>query len=190
MIGLINRLLFDYVESKWGAAMCERIKAETGVSHSEYRMDVYYEDSEWQAVYKKAIELSGMTQDELEWEFGYFSGNALTQQFSGFMTGAVTARDMISRQPRIHNTLAMAFHDPAARAKINEKFHLEEFENHTVMHYASPNQLCTFYRSLAQWVAEHYQEDIVIQEHQCMKHGADECEIRIDYRGKKDAAQV
>lgn len=190
MIGLINRLLFDYVESKWGAGMCEQIRTETGVKHAEFRMDVYYPDTEWQAVYTKAIELSKMSQDEMEWEFGIFSGNALTSQFSGFMAGATSAREMITRQPRIHNTLAMAFHDSAERAKINEKFHLEEFPDHTVMHYSSANKLCVFYRSLAQWVADHYGENIEITETKCMKRGDEECEIHIRYLGKKEAASA
>lgn len=190
MIGLINRLLFDFVESKWGTEMCDQIRAETGVNHPEFRMDVYYPDSEWQAIYSKAIELSKMSQDELEWEFGIFSGEALTNQFAGFMAGVTTAREMITRQPRVHNTLAMAFHDAEARAKINEKFHLVESDDSTIMHYSSPNKLCVFYKSLAQWVADHFNENIEITETTCMKHGNHECEIHVRYLGKKAAAQV
>jgi hypothetical protein len=187
LIGVIPNILVDMVQQNWGREMVERIHAEAGIDHTDYHLDVYYPEEEWERLYAKTIELVDMDRDEFEWAFGRYSGEYLKRQFGGFMKGANHARDMITRQPRIHNTLAMSFRDTGTRDAINQKFRLEEFEDHTVMHYNSPNHLCTYYRALADWVAEQYETPIEIEEPLCMKRGDHECEIHVRYLAPQGA---
>lgn len=190
MIGIINKLLFDFVEQNWGTEMRARLHTESQVSQTDFRMDVYYTDLEWQQQLATAIHLTGMDKEALVWAFGRYSGEVLTRQFSGFITGVTTAREVITRQPRIHNTLALSFADKTHQKTINEKFHLDELPDRTVVHYVSPNQLCAFYRSLAQWVADLFNEDIEIIEPKCMHRGDHECEIHVRYLGKKSTEAI
>jgi len=190
MIGVINRLMFDFVEQNWGSEMSARFRKESQSENVDFRMDVYYPDVEWQQQLDVAIRLTGLDKEALVWAFGRYSGEVLTRQFSGFITGATSARDVITRQPRIHNTLALSFTEEAHRKTINEKFRLEEFPDHTVVHYVSPNKLCAFYRSLAQWVADSFNETIEIIEPVCMHRGDHECEIHVRYLGKKTTGDI
>ncbi|MCU0466080.1 MAG: heme NO-binding domain-containing protein [Anaerolineae bacterium] len=185
MIGMIDRLLFEFVHDHWGSEAEAKMRAATATEGQDFRGDVYYPDTQWKTNLKAAMDITQLDEEALIWAFGHYSGVALTSMYSGFITGAMTARDIITRQPRIHNTLASSFNTEAERQKVNEKFRLEEFANHTVMHYQSSNQLCTFYRSLAQWVADHFNETIEVTEPNCLKRGDHECEIHIRYLGKK-----
>lgn len=103
-------------------------------------------------------------------------------RFSGFFRGAKGARDMIARQPVIHNNLASGLSEDARR-RVSDKFRLEDKGDTLVMHYSSPNQHCTLYIGLATWVAQHYGEALEIRHDRCMKKGADECEIVLRFPG-------
>lgn len=187
MIGIIHTLLFEYVQDHWGEHIHQQLCQRVGIQQPDFHMNIYYPDTQWKTSLGHAIALCGMSEDDFVWGFGRYSGEALVRMFSGFVHGASSVRDMITRQPRIHNTLASSF-STDERRQISDKFHLEEHPNHTVMHYISPNQLCTFYRSLATWSAEKFHEVIQISEPRCMKRGDAECEIHIRYLGKKDSA--
>lgn len=186
MIGLITSLLFEFVEQNWGKEVALQIRADSGVPADQaFHMHTYYDDEQWRTIWRNTVQAVNMETDALEWEFGWYSGEALTTQFSGFMAGITSARQMIVRQPKIHNSLSMSIADPAHRKSINEKFYLEETPDTTIMHYASPNRMCVYYKSLAHYVAEAFNEDIQLEEHACLKHGADECTLHIRYLGSR-----
>jgi hypothetical protein len=184
VIGVIPSLLLNFVDQNWGTEVVQQIKSDTGLpADFVFHMHIYYDDEQWRTLWNNTVKTVHMDSDTLEWEFGYYSGEALTTQFSGFMSGITSARQMIVRQPRIHNSLSMSIADPEHRKSVNEKFYLEEMPDTTIMHYASPNRMCVFYKSLAYYVAEAFNEDIEIEEHACMKHGAEECTMHIHYLG-------
>lgn len=184
MIGIINKLLFEFVGHRWGDEAEGKLRAATGTEAVEFRMDTYYPDTEWQAQLAAALTVTDTDEETFVWDFGYYCGVALLQGFSGFVRGVTTAREVISRQPRIHNTLSATFAGEE-RKKINEKFRLEELTDRSIMHYQSPNRLCTLYRSIAQWAADEFGDVIEIHEPRCQKRGDPECEIHIIYKGKK-----
>ncbi|MCU0475577.1 MAG: heme NO-binding domain-containing protein [Anaerolineae bacterium] len=184
MIGIINKLLFEFVGHQWGAETEGKLRAETGTQMVEFRMDTYYPDTEWQAQLAAALRVTGQAEEAFVWDFGHYCGVELLKGFSGFVRGVTTTREVITRQPRIHNTLSSTF-AREDRDRINEKFRLAELSDRTIMHYQSPNRLCTLYRSIAQWVADEFGDTIVIEEPRCQKRGDAECEIHIIYKGKK-----
>lgn len=182
MIGIINALLFDYIEAQHGIEKLKALKARLNMPDDySFRIDTYYADTEWQDIYQKTAAFVGVEREAMEWGFGYFSGKALVNQFPTFVSGCTCARDLIVRQPKIHNIIGNSVNDPGTRKIINQKFTLEERDDKVVMHYVSPNQLCTFYRSLATWAGEHFGETVTIQEPRCMKKGDSECEIHLQY---------
>lgn len=182
MIGVINSLLFDYVEDRHGAQKLTDLKAHLALpADYSFRLDTYYGDDDWQDVYAKTITFVGGEREALEWDFGYFCGFALAKQFPTFVKGCTCARDLIVRQPKIHNAIGNSITDPSKRQIINQKFTLEERDGKIVMHYVSPNHLCTFYRSLATWAGEQFGETLTIHEPRCLKNGDGECEIHLQY---------
>lgn len=186
MIGVINRLLFDFLDTRWGREVSDQVKARAGVPvDTQYHMDKYYEEADWQHLFKSAIDVTGTDAETFEWDFGQYCGAGLPGQFAGFMMGVDNTRDMLIRQPRIHNTISMSLGNPEHRARVNSKFTLEQHADRTIMHYASSNRMCTFYRSLATYMGHYFGDHIEVTEHQCMKNGNDACEIHVIYHGKK-----
>ncbi len=182
MIGVINSLLLDYVKQKYGESMLQELVAHPVVpGDHQFRIDTYYSDSDWEELYHKAVNMVGIDREEFEWDFGYFCGDALVNQFPGFVKGCTGARDMITRQPKIHNAISHSLADHDAQKIVNNKFMLEEQGDKIIMHYVSVNHMCTFYRSLATWVGEHFNEQLSINEPRCMKQGHHECEIHVQY---------
>ncbi|HXV99029.1 MAG TPA: heme NO-binding domain-containing protein [Anaerolineae bacterium] len=187
MVGVIPVLLFDFVEKNWGKSAVSEIKLQAGMSDDkEFRLDTYYPDEEWRRIFKATVAVLQMDSEELETVFARYCGEDLVIRFAGFLKGVNSARDVITRQPKIHNFIGSSVQDSEARQAISDKFRLEEKPDETIMHYVSPNQLCTFYRGLAQWVADYFGEKIQIKELHCLKQGAAECEIHVKYLGKKE----
>lgn len=184
MIGVINSLLFEFIEEKWGADQLKALNVELGLQPDfRFRQHRVYDDAEWGRIYEKTIAFLDQDRDQFEWEFGFFSGDKLITLHHNLVADCKSARDVILRQPRIHHGIADAVANPKEHQGITRKFRLEENGSTVIMHYRSPNQMCTFYRSLATFVAQHYGETVTIEEPCCMKHGADECEIHLDFSG-------
>jgi hypothetical protein len=184
MIGVINALLFEFVEEKWGADKLQSLNVELGFQPDfRFRQHRVYDDAEWASVYEKTIAFLEQDREQFEWEFGFFSGEKLITLHHALVADCKTARDVILRQPRIHHGIADAVANPKEHQGITRKFRLEENDSTVIMHYRSANHMCTFYRSLATFVAQYFGETVTINEPGCMKHGADECEIHLDFSG-------
>ncbi len=184
MIGVINALLFEFVEEKWGAEALQRLKVELGFEPDfHFRQHRVYDDAEWARVYEKTIAFLRQEREQFEWTFGFFSGEKLLTMHHALIADCKTARDVILRQPGIHHGIADAVVNPKEHQGIIRKFRLEEDGSTVIMNYRSPNRMCTFYRSLATFVAHYYGETVKITEVRCMKYGADECKIHLDFSG-------
>jgi hypothetical protein len=184
MIGVINSLLFEFVEEKWGADQLQLLNVELGFQPDfRFRQHRVYDDAEWGRIYEKTIAFLGQDRDQFEWEFGFFSGDKLITLHHNLVADCQSARDVILRQPRIHHGIADAVANPKEHQGIIRKFRLEENGSTVIMHYRSPNQMCTFYRSLATFVAQYHGETVTIDELRCMKRGDDECELHLDFSG-------
>lgn len=182
MIGVIPHLLFDFVEKNWGAEGLQELKARARMAADKtIRLDTYYPEEEWQRLFEAAVALTHLQPEYLEQAFGRYCVEDLVLRFPGFFEGAVCARDMIRRQPLIHNFIAASVQDPVSRRAVLDKFRLEETPDETIVHYVSPNRLCDFYRGLAQGAAERFGEVLTITETRCMKRGDEECELHVRY---------
>ncbi len=186
MVGVIHQLFFAFVEKNFGGAAVAEVKRRVGLTAGqEYRMDAAYSDEEWRRIVTAGIELSGLPADQAELAFARYCGEELSVRMSGFFKGCTSTRELLKRQPSIHNMMASSVREPAAKKQIMDKFRLEEVNGETVMHYASPNRHCGLYRGLAEWVSEYYRDRIEIQEPRCQKRGDPECEIHVKYLGAR-----
>jgi hypothetical protein len=182
MIGIINRLLVDFVETRGGKqAVADVLVAADLPANHTFRSHTHYENKDWETVYAAAVAASGETRDDFEWAFGTFAGERLYTYYPHLVKECKSARELIAYQPKIHNTLAELIGTPEQRQAVNYKFRLETHDDDLVMHYHSPNRMCTFYRSLATWAAAHFNETVAITEAKCMKRGDAECEMHLQF---------
>jgi hypothetical protein len=185
MIGVIHQLFFGFVEKNFGAAAVATVKQNAGLAKEQaFRMDASYSDEEWQRILTAAVKLSGLPAEQAELAFARYCGEWLHANMAGFFKGVSTTRDLILRQPNIHNMMASSVQDAGARQRVLDKFRVEQTEGGTVTHYASPNHHCTLYRGLVEWAAEKFKERVEVSESRCQKRGDPECEIRVKYLGK------
>lgn len=186
MVGLVHELLFAFIKDNLGEeALCEVKKRSNIPLDQTFRLDTYYSDQEWQFILRNTLDIAGLNQDDAETAFASYFGKAVLKEFPGFFAGASSVKEMVLRQPKIHNCIGTGVADPKFRKTITDKFSLEEKENGTIMHYVSTNRHCTLYRSMVDWLAEHYHEQVTIEEPLCLKKGDSECQIHITYLGQK-----
>lgn len=188
MVGVMHSLLLNFVRKNWGGQTLEKVVRQANLpADTAYRLDKFYADEEWRALITAAVEVSGLSPESMRFAFARYAGEDLVRRFPGFFRGAKCARDVIKRQPAIHNFIAASVSDPACQKAIMEKFRLEERADETVTYYTSPNQECVIYLGLACWVADHFGEAIEIDERLCQKRGDPVCEIHIRYLGARTA---
>lgn len=176
MIGVIPNILLELIKQHWGYDTVDRILDEAGIDHAVYHSDVYYPDEEWERLFAKTLELIDMDREEFEWAFGRYSGEYFKRHLPNFIRDVTNAREQIARLPHLPSMVATPPHQT-----VNHRVRVEEFDDHSVIHYTSPNHMCTFQRSLVQWMADEYETPVEIDEVLCTKKGDQECQIHVRF---------
>lgn len=180
MVGLIQKILFDMVESTAGADAVVEVRRRAGVpADKEFRIDEDYDDEEWRRLLAAACGVLDVTQEQAEKVYADFFFKDMLQRWPMWFQMSKNAREFLERQPRIHNGFATGVQDPEARRSINDKFELEKCNGELVMHYRSPNELCGLYKALARLIINHYGDQASVEETRCLKRGDAECELHI-----------
>lgn len=169
MLGILVATLVEFIEAKGGAVRRAQLCEAAGFAPGEkIRFDTEYDDRLWQRLYQGA--LAGLAADDparpppaaVEREYAFFAGEWLARRFPGMLDGVGSARDLLLRQPRIHNTLGRAHRSAATRQRVASKFSVEEQGDALVVTYTSPNDMPGFYRSLVEWVGLQFRERIAV----------------------------
>ncbi|MEZ4382514.1 MAG: heme NO-binding domain-containing protein [Nannocystaceae bacterium] len=176
----MHEILLNFVTTNLGEGAADELRRRAGVEGQTFRLDTAYDDGQWRRLLAAAVDMAGGDAEAVETAFAHYAGEDLSLRFSGFFRGAKSAREMIARQPVIHNSLATGLSEDARRV-VADKFTLEDRGDALVMHYRSANKHCTIYIGLARWVAEHFGERLEIRHERCMKRGADECAIELRF---------
>ena len=180
MVGLVQKLLFDMIESSAGAdAACEVRRRAEVPQDKEFHINEVYDDAEWRRIFAATLDVLNLTQEQAEEAYADFFLKDGQTRWPMWFKMAKNAREFLLRQPKIHNGFATSQQDPALRSAIDDKFEVEECDGELVVHYRSPNQLCGLYMALARWIINHYGDNAVVEEACCAKNGASECAIHI-----------
>lgn len=180
MIGLIPKLLVDFVGQTAGAEAARRaLEAAGSAPGRHYRLDSPYDDGEVRRLWAASVSELGLPRAEFERRFAAFFGEDARRRWPAWFRMSANARELLLRQPTIHNSLATGLRDPAERRAVADKFRLEALPDAVVVHYRSPHQLCGLYAELARWVIAQYGERASVEEVACQSRGAPECEIHV-----------
>ncbi|MEW5855279.1 MAG: heme NO-binding domain-containing protein [Myxococcota bacterium] len=180
MLGLIPKILYDMVRARVGDAAADALKESIGLPVDRtFRLNDVYPDDGFRRMAAAAQAMLKMPDREL-WDAyaDAFCRDAL-QRWPTWWSMSKSARELLERQPTIHNCFATGVQDPAARNAITDKFLVERRQDELVTHYRSPNWLCALYEALARWVLRYYGETAHISQSRCMNRGDPECEIHI-----------
>ena len=191
MLGILVATLVEFIEAKGGAVRRAQICERAGFAPGEkIRFDTEYDDHLWQRLYRAA--LAGLAEDDptrpspsaLEREYAFFAGEWLARRFPGMLDGVGSARDLLLRQPRIHNTLGRAHRSAATRQRVESKFNVEEQGDALVVTYTSPNDMPGFYLSLVEWVGFKFHERIAVDHSERRESGRTVHVFRLRFLGR------
>jgi hypothetical protein len=182
MVGMIHRVLFDLIERVAGQDAVSRVKQRAGVApDQEYAIHVAYDDEEWRRLFDATLAELGLTREQAEVAFAdAFISDAL-QRWPVWFKMSKNSQEFLLRQPAIHNSVSAGLRDTMARRSIIDKFRVEREGDALVVHYRSENRHCGLYRALARKLFEHYGDEGSIEEQQCMRDGAEECVLRVQW---------
>lgn len=180
MVGLIQKLLFELIESSAGADAGREVRRRAEVPQDkEFHINEVYDDDEWRRIFAATCDVLNLPQEQAEEVYADFFCKDAQSRWPVWFKMAKNAREFLLRQPKIHNGFATSQQDAALRSAIDDKFEVEECDGELVVHYKSPNRLCGLYMALARWIINHYGNSAVVEEVCCAKNGASECEIHV-----------
>lgn len=186
MVGLIQKILFDMIRQIKDENTLNQIKKLANVPlDKEFQINLVYSDEEWQRLLTASLEVLKVTPEQVDLLYAdHFMKDSL-ERFPTWFEMCKNSYEFLLIQPTIHNCFATGVADQASRDAINDKFKVEKFPNKIITHYKSSNKHCGLYKALANCVLKHYNEEAVIEETQCMKNGAEACEIHVEWANLK-----
>lgn len=144
-----------------------------------YELNRVYPDFEWQRLLQATCHVLGVSSQQADALFADRFCRDVLERWPVWFDMSKNSREFLIRQPAIHNTFSTGLRNPAEREAVLDKFHLVQADNGLTTHYCSPNRHCSLYIAMAQWIVNYYGDSARIEERQCMKQGAAECQIQI-----------
>lgn len=183
MIGLIQKILLDMVRESGGPEAAQEVKRRAGLAAGfDYRIDTDYDDDEARRLLDNACAVLGVSQSEAFEHYARYFLRDVTERFPTFLRISGNARELLARQPAIHNMLASGLRDAEKRDRINDKFAVRDVPGQPLeVRYQSPNRWCGLYIALAREVGRHYGERVDIEVAQCRLRGDEACLFRLRF---------
>lgn len=182
MVGLIQFLLLDMVKKSAGEDVARDILERAGVGPDRtYKIDEAYDDDEFQRILNSACERLGISRRDAERAFAAHFMKDAVKRWPMWFKISRNSRELLRRQPAIHNGFASGLANESDRNKVRDKFQFEDRDEELVVYYKSPNDLCGVFADLANEIAGHYGESLTIDEPKCLRRGDDACEIHVHW---------
>jgi hypothetical protein len=175
MVGLMQRVLFDLVESTKGAEALSELKERADVPAEKiFRISEVYSADEWRRLLDAAREVLELDEDRTLAALADALCRDALVRFPFLFDGAKSSRELLAKMPAIHAMVASG-------APVPQKFHVDARGEELITYYQSPNKLCALYKHAAHWIATHYGDTIRIEEKGCMGQGAERCELHLSW---------
>jgi predicted hydrocarbon binding protein len=173
--GLIFASFRDYLVTEHGAAVANDVTA----GEPQYTLSEAYPDEQFLALLERACAQTSLSRDELLFEFGAFTAaTTFARLYSVLFKLSPTARDFLLTVERpIHEVVREAL--PEARPPELAVTDLGEEGLEIV--YTSPRRICAMLRGLVEGTGRVYKEAILVEELECMHHGAAACRFEITF---------
>lgn len=184
MIGLIQKVLLDMVEGEGGPELVTVVREAAGVPPERvFRIGVPYDDAECRRLMAAASEHLGLYGEPLFDRYAEYFFRDAQARFPQWFAMCPSARDLLERQPVIHNCFAAGLQSHSQRRSVNDKFRTLPVaaDNELHIEYRSPNHLSALYAALARWVLRHYGEraHVVIEPHADSSPAEERATIRV-----------
>lgn len=179
MKGIINKGIQELVETQFGAEAWQKIKERAGCEEPFFAASENYPDEMTIALVKAASEVSGLSPEEVQMEFGKFwvpnTGKKAYPTF--FQIAGSTPREFLLNMDRVHDIVTRTGGNATP-----PRFTYEELpDGKLIMRYHSKRKLCPVLRGLILGVGILYRKKLEVTEKCCMHQGADYCEMEVSF---------
>lgn len=176
MHGLIFASFRDYLLTEHGSGLANDVLA----GEPQYTLSEAYPDEQFLVLLERARERTGLTLDELLFEFGVFTAaTTFARLYAVLFKSARGAKAfLLTVEEPIHDVIRVAL--PEARPPQLGVTDLGE--DGLEIAYTSPRRICAMLRGLVEGTGRVYGETLDVEEVTCMHHGADACRLRTRFR--------
>ncbi|WP_069806095.1 heme NO-binding domain-containing protein [Thermogemmatispora onikobensis] len=192
MQGLIVVTWERYLYERFGKEFLEVYRKAIGLqSHTVPLASRIYKDEQWLIGVEAASKLTKLSPDTLLREYGrYFLLNGLTGHFCAYLLSQVrSGRALLLAMRDAHAQMRRA--SPQLIPPIFRYESISSNPNELLLIYDSPRHLCSLLWGTIEGAAERYGEAVRIIEVACMKHGAPECRLEVQFlSGKGQPAET
>ena len=185
MKGVVFKHFESFVVDSFGEELYETVlgEAELG-SDGVFLGPETYPDADLFALVGKVLEKTGLELPAALQAFGRFLFDALADGAPVYLEGHDLRSFLESVDSVIHVEVRKLFPD----AETPEIEFQDAGPATFVMRYRSSRQLCHLFRGLLEGSAARFGEKIDYRESDCMLHGADACEFRVQVAGEVNKA--
>jgi hypothetical protein len=171
--GIVFNLLEQCVREEHGEDTWDDLLDAAGVEGA-YTSLGNYEDDEFRALVAAAAHALELSCEEVERWFGRAAMAPLAERYPElFEPHQSTSRFVLTLNDIIHPEVRKLY--PGADVP---DFDLQTESAHRVtLKYRSPRRMCAFAEGLIEGAAQHYGEQVRIEQPSCMLHGAEACTI-------------
>lgn len=171
--GIVFNLLEEVVTAEYGEAAWDSVLDAAGVEGAYTAVGSYPDEELMKLVGAASAALETPSDDVVRW-FGRKSIPLLHERYPRFFEGHTSTRSFLLTLNRvIHPEVRKLF--PGADVPV---FQFEtKNQDQLVLGYSSHRRLCSFAEGLIEGAAEHYGEQVRIEQTQCAKRGDPKCTL-------------
>lgn len=174
MHGVVFTELQKFVVGQFGNEGWNGLLEKAGLGRKIYLPSGEYPDAEIASLVSTASKVTGSSPSAILESFGEFIVPALLRMYGHLLRPEWKSLDVIEHtEGTVHNVVRV--NDAAAKPPKLQASRKDP--NTVVLVYTSPRQMCSLAIGIGKGVARHFQETLAIQQTQCMKQGANFCEI-------------
>lgn len=180
MHGLIFASFQDYLRAEHGAGVANDVMA----GEPQYSLSEAYPDEQFLALLERACALTALPLDELLFEFGVFTAaTTFARRYSLLFKSSTNARDfLLTVETPIHEVVREALPD----ARPPELAVTDLREEGLEIVYTSPRRICAMLRGLVEGTGRVYDEQLQVEEPECMHRGASACRVVVRFPRDRD----
>lgn len=182
MIGLVQKIFFDMVESKGGAAAVIAVKERANIPlDTIFQINKVYDDEQWKRTFFTTLDVLQVSPEQICDLFAEQFTKDLQLRFPVWFSISQNSYEFLAILPTLYNCITTGVSEQKERANTIDRFWVEKFDNKIITYYQSDNKQCGIYKAVAKHIINHYKDEAVLTEIDCMHNGADKCQINIEW---------
>lgn len=176
MHGIIHSQLQKFVVTHHGKDVWRNLLKESGLAHKSFLVSQAYPDDDALRLVSTASRLTGAPADVILESFGAFLTTDLMGIYGQLIQSEWRTLDLLEHtEETIHHVVRIR--NPGSKPPPLQCSRLGARE--VVITYASPRRMCAVAKGIVRGIAEHYKEEVAIQEPACMQAGHSACRISV-----------